>query len=141
MQKLLGGSEDYAARQHLLALYNSQNQSDRFLRLARDSMMQYPQDMLFKNEYARSLFQSAAYRAVIQLFATEKSLDANQQALLAASYQRLEQHQSAIRHYQLALELDASNAKNWIGLGISLEQAAAFEDALNSYQQAAKLGN
>ncbi len=141
LQKLLGGSEDYAARQHLLALYNSQNQSDRFLRLVRDSMKQYPQDMLFKTEYARSLFQSAAYHAVIQLFATESSLDANQQALLAASYQRLDDHESAIRHYRLALELDASNAKNWIGLGISQEQTAAFEDALNSYQQAAKLGN
>ena len=141
LQELLGGKEDYAARQHLLALYNSQNRNDRFLRLVRDSMAKYPDDTLFKTEYARSLYQSAAYLAVIELFATENPLDTNQQALLAASYQRLDEHERAIRHYQLALEQDATNAKNWIGLGISQEHTAAFEGALNSYQRAAKLGN
>lgn len=141
LQELLGGSQDYAARQHLLALYNSRNRNDRFLRLVRDSMVKYPDDTLFKTEYARSLYQSAAYRAVIELFATENPVDANQQALVAASYQRLDDHESAIRHYQLALEQDAGNAKNWIGLGISQEHTKALEDALNSYLQAAKLGN
>jgi hypothetical protein len=141
LQKLLGGSEDYDARKHLLALYSSQNQSDRFVRLVRESMTKYPDDMLFKTEYARSLFQAAAYRGVIQLFANEVAADANQQALVAASYQRLEEHENAVRHYRLALEQDATNAKNWIGLGISQEHTAALEDALKSYQQAAKLGN
>jgi Flp pilus assembly protein TadD len=141
LQNLLGGSEDYDARQHLLALYSSQNKNDRFLRLVRESMTKYPDDPLFKTEYARSLFQVAAYRSVIQLFANKNSLEANQQALVAASYQRLDEHESAVRHYQLALEQDAANAKNWIGLGISQEQTAALEGALHSYQQAAKLGN
>lgn len=141
LQRLLGGSEDYNARKHLLALYSSQNQGDRFVRLVRESMTKYPDDMLFKTEYARSLFQAAAYRGVIQLFANEISADANQQALVAASYQRLEEHENAVRHYRLALEQDATNAKNWIGLGISQEHTAALEDALKSYQQAAKLGN
>ena len=141
LQELLDGSEDYAARQHLLAFYNSQNRNDRFLRLVRDSMMKYPGDTLFKTEYARSLYQSASYHAVIELFATQDPADANQQALVAASYQRLDEHERAIRHYQLALEQDATNAKNWIGLGISQEHTAAFDGALNSYQRAAKLGN
>ncbi len=61
-------------------------------------------------------------------------------ALLAASYQRLDEHENAIKYYRLALKHDASNAKNWIGLGISLEHIAALEEALNSYQQAAELG-
>ncbi len=141
LQSLLGGNEDYEARKHLLALYSGQNKSDRFRHLVRDSMTKYPDDLLFKTEYARSLFQAAAYRAVIELFANENSMDANQQALVAASYQRLDEHESAVRHYQLALEQDAVNAKNWIGLGISQEQTAALEGALFSYQQAAKLGN
>jgi len=141
LQQLLGGSEDYDARKHLLALYSSQNQSGRFLRLVRESMTKYPDDMLFKTEYARSLFQTAAYRAVIDFFAGEVSVNTSLQALVAASYQRLDEHEGAIRHYQLALEQDAANAKNWIGLGISQEQTAALEGALFSYQQAAKLGN
>lgn len=141
LQTLLGGSEDYDARKHLLALYGNQNKSDRFLRLVRESITKYPDDQLFKTEYARSLFQAAAYRAVIELFVNQVSVNANQQALVAASYQRLDEHESAVRHYQLALEQDAANAKNWIGLGISQEQTAALEGALYSYQQATKLGN
>ena len=141
LQDLLGGSEDYDARKHLLALYSSQNKSDRFLRLVRESMTKYPEDMLFETEYARSLFGATAYRAVIELFANGVSANASQQALVAASYQRLDEHESAVRYYQLALEQDAANAKNWIGLGISQEHTAALEAALYSYRQAAKLGN
>jgi tetratricopeptide (TPR) repeat protein len=96
---------------------------------------------VFKTEYARSLFQQAAYRHVIRLLADASSLDANQQALVAASYQRLDEHDDAVRYYRLALAQDSGNAKNWIGLGISQEHTSALEDALNSYHQAAKLGN
>lgn len=141
LRALLNGSEDYDARQHLLALYARQNQQDRFLRLARESISKYPNEALFKTEYARSLFQTAAYRSVIELLRDAAPVDASQQALLAASYQRLDQHEAAVRHYQLALEQDRSNAKNWIGLGISQEHTSALEDALNSYQQATRLGS
>ncbi len=141
LQGLLTGVEDYNARKHLLALYSRQKRDDRFRRLVSESMAAYPDDALFQTEYARSLFQTADYRAVIQLFANDAAMDANQQALLAASYQRLEEHDSAIRYYQLSLKQDSSNAKNWIGLGISQEHIAALEDAQNSYQQAAKRGN
>ena len=103
-------------------------------------MTKYPDAALFKTEYARSLFQTAAYRAVIELFTNDTVLDATQQALMAASYQRLDEHQEAVRHYRLSLAQDANNARNWIGLGISQENTAALEEALNSYQRAVKLG-
>jgi Tfp pilus assembly protein PilF len=140
LQGLLGGVEDYNARQHLLALYGRQKQFNRARRLLRESMTSYPDAALFKTGYARSLFQSAAYRAVIELFASEISIDVTQQALVAASYQRLDEHDDAVRHYRLALAQDANNARNWIGLGISQEHTAALEEALNSYQRAVKLG-
>jgi cytochrome c-type biogenesis protein CcmH/NrfG len=103
-------------------------------------MAKYPDAALFKTEYARSLFQSAAYRAVIELFANEISIDVTQQALVAASYQRLDEHEDAVKYYRLALAQDANNARNWIGLGISQEHTAALAEALNSYQRAVKLG-
>jgi Tfp pilus assembly protein PilF len=140
LQGLLGGVEDYSARQHLLALYGRQKKVDRERRLLRESMTSYPDAALFKTEYARSLFQTAAYRAVIELFANDTSIDVNQQALVAASYQRLDEHQDAVKHYRLALAQNANNARNWIGLGISQEHTAALEEALNSYQRAVKLG-
>jgi hypothetical protein len=140
LRGLLGGGEDYSVRQHLLALYGRQKQVDRERRLLRESMTKYPDAALFKTEYARSLFQSAAYRAVIQLFTNDIAIDATQQALVAASYQRLDEHEDAVRHYQLSLAQDANNARNWIGLGISQENTAALAQALNSYQRAVKLG-
>lgn len=140
LRELLGGVEDYQARRHLLAIYEGQQRRERFDRLARDSAQKYPQDIAFKTAYARSLFQGQAYRQVIELFAGQVELDARQQAMLAASYQRLDQHDNAMHHYRLALRQDAGNAKNWIGLGISQEHSAELEAALDSYQRAGKIG-
>ena len=141
LQGLLGGAEDHSARQHLLALYDGQQHTDRYYRLARESAAKYADDAVFRTEYGRSLLQNTDYRAVIQLFSAETGLDSAQQALVAASYQRLDEHAAAIRHYRLALEQDASNAKNWIGLGISQEHSAQLEAALDSYRRAGELGN
>jgi hypothetical protein len=141
LQSLLTGVEDHNARQHLLALYSRQNRSDRFLRLVRESVAAYPDDALFRTEYARSLFQAQSYREVIQLLTQGAPANASQLALVAASYQRLDEHENAVRHYQQALKLDSTNARNWIGLGISQEHSATLEDALHSYRQAGKLGN
>lgn len=141
LRGLLGGTHDYSARKHLLVLYNRVNRPARLRSLLQASLLEYPRDPLFETEYARSLFEVAAYREVIALFADRTRLQAAQQALLAASYQRLDQHEAAIRHYQIALRQDAKNARNWVGLGISQEQNAALGDALDSYQNANELGS
>lgn len=138
--ELLGGVEDYQARRHLLAFYHKRELREEFEELALQSVTRYPRDAVFTTEYARSLFQGANYRGVIDLFDGQVSLDANQQALLAASYQRLDQHDSAIRHYRIALRQDETSAKNWIGLAISQEHSARLEAALDSYRRAAEIG-
>ena len=138
--KLLGGVEDYKARQHLLVLYQGRQRANRFDRLVRESVARYPDDALFRTEYARSLFHSADYRRVIELLSASSALDTDQQALVAASYQRLDEHADAIRYYRLALQQDATNAKNWIGLGISQEHSSELAAALDSYQRAGRLG-
>jgi len=140
LQGLLDGVEDYSAREHLLALYARQKMTSRAQRLLRESIAKYPQSALFKTEYGRSLYQATKYRAVIEFFANEIDADANQQALVASSHQRLDEHEAAVRYYQLALAQDPSNPRNWIGLGISQENIAALEEALSSYQRAARLG-
>jgi hypothetical protein len=141
LRGLLGGTHDYSARKHLLVMYKRANRPKRLSSLLQVSLLEYPQDPLFESEYARSLFAMGAYADVIVLFAQRTALNADQQVLLAASYQRLDRHDDAIRHYQLALQHDTKNARNWVGLGISQEQKAAFIDALASYQQASELGN
>ncbi len=140
LRGLLGGSHDYQARQHLLALYDRLKQPARMQALFESSMLAYPQDTLLQTEYGRLLYQQAEYRKVIALYTRYETLSASQQALLAASYQRLDQHAEAMRYYKLALVQDSDNARNWIGLGISQEYSSAFVDALASYQQAMKFG-
>ena len=140
LQSLINGSEDHAARIHLLALYGHQNRQDRLARLAQDSLTRYPGDEIFVTEFARSRYQAKAYKTALEILASIQYLNADQHALAAASHQRLEHHERAIEHYRKALNLDAGNAKNWVGLGISQEHTAELESALQSYQNATKLG-
>ncbi len=141
LRGLFDGSEDYRARVGLIALYDLDRRHDRMLQLAQESMQRYPERRLFRTEYARALFQAGAYSEAIALLADVETPDATQLALLAASHQRIDEHVDAVRHYRLALKLDAGNARNWVGLGISQEHTADLEDALNSYRKAGRLGS
>ncbi len=140
LESLLDGSEDRAAREHLLALYQLSRRPRDFARLARASAERYPAAATFVIEHARVLMQSAEYAEVVALLSPAAELDAAGQALLAAAYQRLDRHADAIRHYEFAVAGDGADARHWIGLGISQEHAATLEDALNSYRIAARVG-
>ena len=141
LQGLINGPQDMAARTQLLGIYSQKGQAGRFSAMARESIQRYPQQSLFKTEYARALFKREAYQSAIKLLQNLGNADATQLALLAASYQRLEQHQLAIRYYQQSLDRNGKQARTWIGLGISQEQMAQLEDALQSYQMATLLGD
>ncbi len=139
--ELLDGSQDLAARKQLLGIYTQPGYSAKYANLARRSSQRYPNQSLFKTEYARSLFQQQAYREAIKQMQSVDQPDSKQLALMAASYQRIDQHEKAIEHYHHALKLNNKEARNWIGLGVSLEHEAHLEKALQSYQMAARLGN
>jgi tetratricopeptide (TPR) repeat protein len=140
--ELLNGNEDYKVRQHLLALYQLQGKADRHSQLARESMQKYSGDVTLTYEYAHSLYKQGSYREVIGLFDSQgQVVDVNQQSILAASYQRLDQHKNAERYYNLALKQNANNSRNWIGLAISQEHNSKLEAALDSYQTASNLGD
>lgn len=141
LMDLINGSQDFAARKQLLAIYGQPGYSGKYADFTRRSSERYPQQALFKSEYARSLFQQQAYREAINLLKSIEQLNSKQQALIAASYQRIDQHEKAIEHYYHSLKLNKQDARNWIGLGISLEHEAKLEKALQSYQTAARLGN
>ena len=140
LRGMLGGDDDVAVREHLLALYAGQGKQDRYTRLARESMLVHPGQARFLTEFARSLVQARAWHEAIELLGRQERLDPDQQALLAASYQRLDRHESAVRHYRLALAENATDARNWVGLAISLEHTAALAEALDAYRRAGRLG-
>lgn len=138
---LIDGPQDLAARKQLLGIYAQPEYAGQYASLARQSSELYPDNSLLKSEYARSLFQDQSYRSVISILQTQNGTDAKQLALIAASYQRLDEHKQAIEYYRQSLKLDRPRARNWIGLGISLEHNEQPRLALQSYQTAAKLGN
>lgn len=138
---LLDGPQDIDARKQLLGIYTQPKYAEKYATLARQSSERYPQQDVFKTEHARSLFQNESYQSAISLLQTIEPLSAPQLALMAASYQRIDQHDNAILYYQQSLELNRRQPRSWIGLGISLEHEKQPEKALKSYQAAARLGN
>ena len=141
LQSLIDGPQDLSTRKQLLGVYARPQYASQYASLARESSERYPESTLFKSEYARALFQSQSYRSVISILETPNNTDSKQLALIAASYQRLDEHKQAIEYYRQSLKVDRAQARNWIGLGISLEHNGQSRLALQSYQTAAKLGN
>ena len=138
---LIDGPQDMLAREQLLGIYAQPKYASQYASLASRSSSRYPDNNLFKTEYARAQFQGQSYASVIHLLNSIAAPNAIQLALLGASHQRLDQHGKAIEFYQRSLRLDKRQAKNWIGLGISLEHNAQLKLALQSYLTAARLGN
>ena len=141
LHSLIDGPQDLSARKQLLGIYAQPQYAGEYASLARQSSERYPENVLLKSEYARALFQNQSYRSVISILQTGNNRDYTQLALIAASYQRLEEHDQAIEYYRQSLKLNRAQARNWIGLGISLEHNAQPRLALQSYQTAVKLGN
>jgi tetratricopeptide (TPR) repeat protein len=141
LQSLLDSPLDFSARRQLLVLYARSGNINSYLEFARQTQNRYPRQSIFTTELARALFQHQQYLKTIDLLQNAGDLDAAQYALLAASYQRTNRHQEAVEHYLQALQLDRGQARNWIGLGISLEHEAKLEKALQSYNTALRLGN
>jgi len=141
LKSLIDGTEDLGARQNLLSSYEYRQQSANYSRLLQESIDLYPQQPIFKTRFARSLYKTGDYAVVIEYLQNTDNADAIQLALIAASYQRLDQHAKAIEYYRQSLDKEERDAKNWIGLGISQEHMAQLKDALRSYRIAARLGN
>jgi tetratricopeptide (TPR) repeat protein len=141
LKGLINGPEDLAARIQLIGILAQTGKSDQYSALLGESINRYPQQALFKTEYARSLIKLNAYQSAIDYLQPIDDANATQLALLAASYQRLDQHQQAVQIYKKSLEMDRQQTKNWIALGISQEQTAQLQEALQSYRAASKLGN
>ncbi len=139
--KSLQNSElDRESRINLLSLYQYRQKPQQFRQLLTESLAQYPQDMDFILIDANQLINSKQYSTLVQRY-KDNSQDKQLLSLVAASYQRLQQHNMAIDYYTKALELDPRQPKNWISLAISQEQQAEYTQALQSYQMAMRSGS
>jgi len=141
LKTLIGGSEDLSVRLNLLDLYEYRKQTVKYSALLQQSLDRYPQQLKLQTAFASTLYQNRDYQEVIKFLQDRGNSDTTQLALIATSYQRLDQHAKAIEYYQLALDKDQQQSKIWIGMGISQEHTGQLKDALRSYRVAARFGN
>jgi hypothetical protein len=136
--RLLGGKQDRQARLYLIQLYQHLK-SNKFEQLIQEGHHKYPADEAFQSLYANQLFRDKRYHDVIRIYQEKKS-SADIINLLAASFQRTDQHEKAISHYLDAIRLDPEKPRLWISLGISQQERGQNKDALKSYQKALSRG-
>ncbi|MFT4650027.1 MAG: hypothetical protein ACI9AP_000194 [Flavobacteriales bacterium] len=137
---LLDSTQDLAARETLVNVYERNKKLDRLNELAKASMKRYPQHFIFKTRLAQSLFHLKAYQRVIDFLQIQNDLNAVQLALIGASYQRLDQHELAADFYRQSLQIEAKQSRNWIALGLSEEHNANLREALLAYRSAIEQG-
>lgn len=139
LRNLLGGGKDRQARLRLIAVLQQQQQYSDRDRILAEGLTLYPDDKEFSLLEAERLFNQKAFAELIQRFSSYQR-ESKILNLLAASYQRLDQHQQAIEFYQTALRQNASQPRLWISLAISQQHQQQPEQALKSYQMAMRSG-
>jgi tetratricopeptide (TPR) repeat protein len=137
---LLDSTQDLAARESLVIVYKRAQKRRLLNELVKESISRYPSNHIFRTSHAESLFQINAYQRVIDFLLTQTELNAVQLALNGASYQRLDQHQAAADFYRKSLQIETTQPKNWIALGLSEEHNANLKQALLAYRSASKQG-
>ena len=138
---LLELDEDIEARDLLLRIYESSQQTNKLHMVLKESLQRYPAHPNFNMVQGRVFFSQGQYKRTIELLTPVASRQADQLALIGASFHRLDNYQSAIEFYRASLKIESRQARNWISLGLSLEHNGQLEEALDSYRAAVKLGN
>jgi MSHA biogenesis protein MshN len=103
-----------------------------------------PGNMVFVKLYARTLMQLNRDKQAIKLMrehAPPLAQDPDFYALLAALYQRQQDHLAAATTYSEILKLRPDTGIWWVGFGISLEAMGKQQEAQQAYSRARKTGS
>lgn len=105
-----------------------------------------PEYPLFAQLYARVLIEQSKPHLAITILeqgikSARNDIEPNYYALLAATYQRVKNHEKAIEVYLRLLQTHQTAGVWWLGLAISLEKSGNNKEALEAYQRAQKTGN
>lgn len=103
-----------------------------------------PEYSLFAKLYARVLLeQNNPQLAITILEQGSANIESEPDyfALLAATYQRIKNHNKAVEIYLKLVKMQPNAGVWWLGLAISLEKSEKSSEALEAYQRAQKTGN
>jgi len=143
-QALVAESGHIKARELLSGIYIKQGRWIEASELLREGLTYSPEHLTFSKLYARALMQlnqDAQAIAVLKKYAPAVKSDPNYFAILAALYQRQNQHGHAADLYARLVSVNPNKGVWWVGLGISLEATGRKQDALQAYGHARKTGN
>ena len=139
LQDLLNSSVDKKVRIKLLSVYQQQHKSAEMKLLLGKSLQLYPKNSEFFVMDAGLLFTDKKYSTLIKNY-NDNLDDIKIINLVAASYQRTNQHKNAANYYQESLRLNFQQPRQWISLAISQEQLSKFDRSIQSYKMALKSG-
>ena len=97
----------------------------------------------FAKLYARLLLNQNQTDKAVKVLLQHKppiSADPNYYALLAASYQRIKNHNAAASTYVSLLKINPREGIWWVGMAISLEALNKNSEALDAYEKARQTG-
>lgn len=143
-EALLLDASHLKAREMLSGIYIKSGRYIEAASLLREGVRVVPGYSLFAKLYARVLLEQNNPRLAIQVLergANASNVASDYQALLAATYQRVKNHEKAIEIYLQLVKVNPTVSIWWLGLAISLEKSGKNKAALDAYQRAQKTGN
>ena len=134
------------AREMLAGIYIKSGHLISAAELLSEGVKVAPDYPLFAKLYARVLLEQNKPALAVQILergaaAAMIDQEADYYALLAATYQRVNQHNKAVDIYLQLVKIHPDQGVWWLGLGISLEKSGKNSTALEAYRRAQKTGS
>lgn len=132
------------AREMLAGIYIKSGRYINAAELLSEGVKVVPEYPLFAQLYARVLLEQNNPQLAIKILergSARIKVEPAYYALLAATYQRVNNHEKAVDIYLQLVKVRPSVGIWWLGLGISLEKSGKNKEALEAYQRAQKTGN
>lgn len=138
-QSLEANPSNQDARQTLAGLLLDNNRKDEARVVLAAGLALAPEQTNFRVALARLQVElgdkSGALSTLEQGLAYANS-NADYQSFLATLLQRVNRHEEAIHHYNMALTINAGSVNSLVGLGISLQALGKLENAQDAYARA-----
>lgn len=132
------------AREMLAGIYIQSGRLINAAELLSEGVKVVPEYPLFAQLYARVLLEQNNPKLALKILeqgSAKIKVDPDYYALLAATYQRVNNHNKAVELYLQLVKVRSDEGVWWLGLGISLEKSGKSKEALEAYQRAQKTGS